>query len=88
MNIETEVIARLPVPVLAVAAKRPSSADQQTAYQPLSAALERVDQLTPSGDVMTRLPVPVTDTAHKSPSSGDQQTPCQLLSATLVARSR
>lgn len=65
---ETEVIARLPVPVLAAAANRPSSGDQQTPYQPLSAALERADQMMPSGEVMIRLPVPESLTAQNRPS--------------------
>ena len=81
---ETEVMARFPVPVIATALKRPSSGDQQTPYQPLSAALVRVDQVTPSGEVMTRLPVPPSLTAQNNPSSADQHRPCQVLSAALV----
>ena len=62
----------------------PSSGDQQTDSQLLSAALVRMVQLTPSGEVMTRLPVPLMETAQNSPSSGDQQTDSQPLSAALV----
>lgn len=65
---ETDVIARLPVPVLAMAQNRPSSADQQAAYQPFSAGLVRIDQLTASGEVIMRLPVPESLTAQKRPS--------------------
>jgi hypothetical protein len=54
------------------------------AYHSLSAALDRIVQLRPSGEVITRLPVPVKLTAQNRPSSGDQQTDSQSLSAALV----
>ena len=47
--------------------------DQQGDTQLLSAALVRVVQVTPSGDVITRLPVPVLATAQNRPISGDQR---------------
>lgn len=69
------------MPFCAPAQKRPSSGDQQMEVQLLSAALARVVQVTPSGDVITRLPVPLLATAAKRPSSGDQQTEFHILSA-------
>ena len=61
-------------PVRRDRAKSPSSGDQQTLRQLLSAALDRMVQLTPSALVITRLPLPFVPIAQKSPSSGDQQT--------------
>jgi hypothetical protein len=80
-----EVITRLPVPVSATAAKRNRLGDQQTDFQPLSAALVRAVQVFPSGLVITRLPVPEAATATKILRDGDQQTSSHALSAALVS---
>ena len=55
------------------------SEDQQTEYQPTSAALDLAVQVIPSGDVITLLPVPVIEVAQNNLNSGDQQIPRQSL---------
>ena len=75
------VITRLPVPVTATAANKPSSGAHAIAHQALSAADARIVQFMPSGLVITRLPVPVAATAANKPSSGAHAIPNQLLSA-------
>ena len=78
------VITRLPLPLFETATNRPTSADQHTDSQLLSAALVRMVQVIPSGLVITRLPLPLSATATNRPTSADQHTDSQLLSAALV----
>ena len=59
------------MPEYATVTNSPTSGDQQTPYQALSAAEVLRVQLIPSGDVITLLLAPEAATATNSPNSGD-----------------
>lgn len=68
-------MALLPVPSDETAQRVPNSRDQVIPFQLLSAALARVVQVRPSGDVITLLPVPDWETAQNSLRSLTHVTP-------------